>query len=57
MEMTSQFMLLIIAILGLAGGCFAAFNNIGQRVTRIETHLEHIMHKLGVKERRDYEDD
>jgi len=49
MNITGEFLLVVIALLGLAGGVFSAFNKLGQRVAVIETHIFHIAKAVGVK--------
>jgi len=49
LQITDQFLLVVIALLGLAGGVFSAFNKLGQRVAKIETHIFHISQALNVR--------
>lgn len=52
---TNETLMMIIAILGLAGGIFSAFSGIRERLARVETDIKHIARALGVKHREDEE--
>lgn len=56
MNITGEFLLVVISLMGLAGGVFSAFNRLGQRVAIIETHLLHIIKAVGAHPSKEKED-